>query len=226
VVFFPEFSRTALGTTEAQITQEESSKKKALLRVVLCVLCVSVVSFDIAFGCFAMQAHGYSLWLMPEGAVYESLARPISRLATEFSTPTFEPHVTLLGQLPGTNEEMVSKTTQLSVILPPHEIKLTTVDYLDEFFRCLFIRAEESDWILDANRIAREIFGRTDDPPFMPHLSLVYGDLSWETKERIVAEIGPRFDLTFPVTSLHLFATEGEPHGWRQVKESPLTGNT
>lgn len=169
-----------------------------------------------------MQAHGYSLWLMPEGAVYESLSRLISQLAGEHSTCVFEPHVTLLGQLPETEKEILSKTSQLSTILPPQEIKLTTVDYLDEFFRCLFIRAEESGWILDVNRKAREIFGRTNDPPFMPHLSLVYGNLSSEVKERIISEIGKGLDFTFPAASLHLFATEGDPDQWRRVQEFPL----
>ncbi len=172
-----------------------------------------------------MQGHGYSLWLVPEGAVYESLSRLISRLAGRHSAFVFEPHVTLLGQLPGTEEEILSKTAQSAAALRPHEIKLTTVDYLDEFFRCLFIRAEESDWILDANKKAREIFGRTNDPPFMPHLSLMYRNLSPEAKQRIIAEIGPRMDLTFRIASLHVVATEGDPREWRRAGEFPLTSH-
>lgn len=90
------------------------------------------------------RSKGYSLWLMPTGRVYSELTRLIFRLSREWSTDNFEPHVTLLGGLLDSEEAILSKTSQLAAWIRPYEIKLTTMDYLDEFFRCLFFRVENN----------------------------------------------------------------------------------
>ncbi len=169
-----------------------------------------------------MQAKGYSLWVMPSGEVYTRLAQTILQLSAEHSTPAFEPHVTVLGGVLGDEEEIASRCLELSRALRPYEVRLASVDYRDEYFRCLFLRAEETEDVREANRKAREVFGRREDPPYLPHLSLMYGNLAVETKQRIVAEIGERFDLRFWVRSIHLFSTQGEPRLWRRVKEFAL----
>ncbi len=161
---------------------------------------------------------GYALWLMPSGDVYKRLAKIISQLSGEYSTPDFEPHVTLLPRLIGPEEEIVSKTSQLATLVRPYGIRLTKVDYLDEYFKCLFIKVEETEHVMDANAKAREIFNRQQDPKYMPHLSLLYGNFPPKTNEKIITEIGKDFDLTFEARSIHLFSCDGEPKDWYRVK--------
>ena len=159
---------------------------------------------------------------MPSGEVDHRLAETIRRLNARFSTPRFEPHVTLLGGLAGPREEIIAKTSALSALLRGYEIRLTTLDYLDEYFRCLFIRVEETETVMDANRKAGEIFGRRQDPPYMPHLSLLYGNLPLATKQGIVAGLGREPQPAFLVTSIHLFSTEGAPESWYRLREFPF----
>jgi len=45
-----------------------------------------------------MKAKGHSLWLMPTGEVYDKFSILIKRLAGEYNTPIFEPHIILLGE--------------------------------------------------------------------------------------------------------------------------------
>lgn len=164
---------------------------------------------------------GFSLWLQPIGQAYDRLADIIKQLSEQYHTPLFEPHVTLIGGLIGKPEALVTRTAQLAKFIRPSIVTLTTVDYLDEYFRCLFATVEKTKWLADANTKARKIFHREDDPEFMPHLSLMYGDLSPTTKQRIIVEIGSRLEMSFP-TTLHLWSTNGTPQEWYKVQEFSL----
>ncbi len=169
-----------------------------------------------------MPGESYSLWLMPSGQVYDTLAETIHQLSARYSTVSFEPHVTLLSHLAGSEQEIVAKGSELSTVVRPYEIRLAAPDYLDEYFRCVFLRVEETPAVVDAHRQARQIFGRRQDPPYMPHLSLVYGNLPSATKQSIVAQVGRELQLAFQVTSMHLFSTHNQPDNWRRVKEFAL----
>jgi len=166
-----------------------------------------------------MKAKGYSIWLIPTGEVYQKLAEIISKLSEEYSAPNFEPHVTLIGDLIDPEEEIISKTSKLADLIKPFKIKLEKADYFDEYFRCLFIRAEKTKEVVEANNITREIFGRASDQEYLPHLSLMYGNLDSKTKEKILTNLGREFNLSFEVKSIHLFSTTGEVKDWYIVKE-------
>ena len=148
----------------------------------------------------------YSLWLMPTGDVYNKLNNIIYNLSKKYSAPSFKPHVTLIGGILKSEEAMVSKTAQLASVIHPYKIELFTVDYLDEFYRCLFLKAKETDEVIKANVEARKIFDKQENTPYMPHLSLMYGDFSPEMKEKIIMEIGKEFNLNFKVNNIHLFS--------------------
>jgi len=174
-----------------------------------------------------MEEKKYSLWLMLSGDVYNRLVNLISHLSEKYSAPNFEPHVTLLSQVVGTEKEITAKTSQLATLIKPYEIKLTDLNYLDEYFRCLFIKVEETEEVMNANTKAREIFGenivnRHSDARYTPHLSLLYGNFSPQIKEEILKETGKEFNASFKVESICLFFTEGEINNWHKVKEFTL----
>ena len=161
---------------------------------------------------------GLSLWLQPSGELYDELGKMISQLSSKYGAPIFPPHVTLLGDLLGDEKEITTQAQQLASRLEPFQITLTTVDYLDSYFRCLFVHAEETPALVEANRLARNIFHREQDPRFMPHLSLMYGTFDDETKKRIIESIGREFNKSFPVDRIHLLSCNGEPKDWYRVQ--------
>jgi 2'-5' RNA ligase len=154
---------------------------------------------------------------MPTGEVRQRLAGTIFDLSRECAAPTFEPHVTLAGGIVGPAREVASKMRDLARQIPPFPVRLTALDYLDEYFRCLFVRVATTRPIMTANKAAREVFCLENQPPFMPHLSLLYGDLPSSVKERIIVSLGRRFDLEFRARSLHLYLIKGAPQAWRPV---------
>jgi 2'-5' RNA ligase len=166
----------------------------------------------------------YSIWLMPSGKINDELSGMVSQLSHQFATPVFPPHVTLIGNLDGSEIELISQTQQLASLLESFWVNLTVVDYLDEYFRCLFLRAEETLALLEANRQARIIFHREQDPKYLPHLSLMYGNFAGEIKTKIVASIGREFNQLISVSHLHLFSTTDQPKNWYRVQTFELQG--
>lgn len=169
-----------------------------------------------------MTLTSYSIWLMPSGKINDELSKMISDLALQFAAPVFPPHVTLIGNLNGRETELCSQTQNLAACIESFAVRLTTVDTLDEYFRCLFLRAEATFALLEANRQARIVFHREQDPAFLPHLSLMYGNFDSQVKAKIVASIGREFNQLFSVSQLHLFSTAGEPKTWYHVKKFEL----
>jgi len=154
---------------------------------------------------------------MPTGDVCDRLARIIHRLSARYGGPQFSPHVTLLGSCVGPRRDLICRSARVAAALRPFTIRLEEIDFLDEYFRCLFVHAALTEPLRKAHQAARQAFGHEREPAFMPHLSLLYGNFPHSLKEGILAEMGRRLDLQFKVRSLHLYRTDGEPRPWRRV---------
>jgi 2'-5' RNA ligase len=182
---------------------------------------IIAVSFNNSGRKFGMRPNPksphYSLWLMPAGEVRQRLAETILDLSREYATPVFEPHVTLAGSIVGQAREVTSKMEDLARRIPPFTIRLTAVDRLEEYFRCLFVRVATTHPIMTANKAALEVFCLEEKRAFMPHLSLLYGSLPSSLKKRIIASLARQFELEFKVSSLHLYRIRNEPAAWRRV---------
>ena len=153
----------------------------------------------------------YALWLRPENEARERFQALIAMLSRRYHAPLFEPHITLLGGITGADAEVTAKTTGLALEIEPFEVQLTTADYRNEYYRCLYVKAVPTNALREAHRLARRLFEPASGDEYMPHLSLLYGDFNAQEKEKILAEIGRRFDAAFRVTRLALYATEEAP---------------
>ena len=159
---------------------------------------------------------------MPSGETRNKLASIINKLSDRYETPRFVPHVTLLGGITENEGVILSKMSYLAGFLKPFQIQLAEVKYLDEYFRALFILAEKTKELLGAYGKARNIFDVKESSSYMPHLSLMYGNLAVKTKEEILAKIGREFRLNFWIDTIYLFSTTGEASQWYKVQEFPL----
>jgi len=154
---------------------------------------------------------------MPRGDVCERLSRIIHQLSARYAAPEFSPHVTLLGGCVGPRRELICRSARVAASLRPFTIRLEKIDFRDEYFRCLFVHAALVEPLRKAHHAARQAFGHDREPPFMPHLSLLYGSFPRSLKEEVIRAIGPRLAVQFKVRSLHLYRTHGAPRYWRRV---------
>lgn len=161
----------------------------------------------------------YHLWLMPSGRLYDLLAETITSLSTIHRAPRFEPHVTLVGHLHGSEPEIILTTSQLAEQLEPFEVRLTTPAYTAEYFRCLFLKAERSSSLLDAHSTARALFHLESGPPYEPHLSLLYGRYPETLKDQIVRDLPVELSGRFRADRLELIRAESdEPKDWIRIR--------
>jgi len=165
----------------------------------------------------------YSLWLMPPAPVHARFAALIGRLSERLGTPVFAPHVTLAGADAADATGAIRRVEALAQALAPLPITLTEVDYSDAYFRCLYLRAATNPPLLAAYRRACAMLGSAP-ADFVPHLSLVYGDVSAADKERLIAELGRNWDVSFTVERIALYLPEGAPNEWRALAEFALRG--
>lgn len=165
----------------------------------------------------------YYIWLMPVGEIYARLAAIITELSSQYAAVPFEPHVTLLGNLSGSEEEMMRHTSQLARQLTPYDIHLTTAAYEDEYFRCLFLNVQETPVVMEAHAQGNTIFNRAADASYKPHLSLLYGNYPASLKTQIIATLPSFHGAQFRVTSLHVIRVEGtDPKDWHKIRAYPL----
>jgi 2'-5' RNA ligase len=163
------------------------------------------------------ETASYHLWLKPSGPSDDLLSRTIRRLAEELHAPVFAPHITLAGPLNGSEQELIERCDSLQRLLSPFEVVLDVPLHGPDYFRCVFMRADADAAIVRAHETARRVF-RLPDRPFMPHLSLVYGNYTEAERQHIVSGLPPELRLTFRADSFDLIlSTSLDPKDWRSV---------
>lgn len=158
----------------------------------------------------------YSLWLEPSGQTAYKLQERIKNLSEKYGTPLFSPHVTLLGGVSATETKMIPIANTLVSSVEPFELELTKAGYLDTFYQSLFIHVKETNQLKSLRQNACRLFD-IEDEEYMPHLSLLYGNLSQKQKENILNNIGREFYIRFSVEKIVLMQTDGTPDKWRKV---------
>lgn len=161
---------------------------------------------------------------MPGGKVREKLLALITGLSETYRTPPFEPHITLLGGLVSSEGVLAHGTKELAFSFGPLEVELDGMGHAEEYYRCLFAKVRETGQLMELNRRARDIFGRADDPPFMPHVSLMYSNMRASKKRRMIPPLEDEVrGMRFRAERLYLYLTEGEPPDWREAANYPFS---
>ncbi|CAM9622311.1 unnamed protein product [Choristocarpus tenellus] len=170
---------------------------------------------------------GYSLWLVGGEPARSKFQTIISDLSIKYNTPHFEPHVTLLAGVgeEGGEDEIVEKTRGLASKLEPVLSRVECCSSKDLFFQSVFAVLKKEDALMSAHTAARVAFGQ--DPEgvltYMPHLSLIYGDLAPSVREDIIQTVeenvkGTELCLKF----IEVWCTKGHVSEWYKAATIPL----
>lgn len=162
-----------------------------------------------------MRARGVSLWLVPEADAGSRLAATIRELAGELASPSFPPHVTLLGGL--SDEAAAARAAPLAAGFAPLSLRLTGVSGSPRFFRCLFLAVEAHPVLLALHRDASAGFGLDPDPAFFPHLSLAYASLDASRRRELAERVRSLAPQSIRMVRLEAWRTEGEVGEWRRL---------
>lgn len=163
---------------------------------------------------------GYHLFLEPEEPVRTDLLDVIKEFAGVYGGPVFPPHLTLLGPIAGSEEEIVRIATALAVKGEPLTLSLGACAAEEVFFRAFFIRVENSRALTHLREQACRVF-ECPEAPYTPHLSLFYG-LPSETERRALFESFALPAQTVSVRALSIYRTEGSAPEWQRIARIPF----
>jgi hypothetical protein len=122
------------------------------------------------------QQAQYSLWLLPSGAHESLLLETVARLSVLLGGPSFTPHLTVLGDIALTLEQLRGPARHMAERCPPLRWKVNRVECTAAFFRCLYLRFDKRPEFALLQQCALHCSGTRRGLPPYPHLSLAYGD--------------------------------------------------
>ncbi|KAL5732012.1 hypothetical protein ACHQM5_004680 [Ranunculus cassubicifolius] len=149
----------------------------------------------------------YSVWCIPSAEVTERFKKLMAHLRSEFGGPEIEPHTTFVRAVELTEEDAIKKFH-----LACEGVKSFTATVKGvSTGTCVYLLVQPSDEMVEASAFSSKIFGYTRSTSYMPHVSLLYGDLTDEDKQKAKAK-AEAFDatisnFTFPITRLALYKT-------------------
>ncbi|PJC80795.1 hypothetical protein CO009_01100 [Candidatus Shapirobacteria bacterium CG_4_8_14_3_um_filter_35_11] len=159
----------------------------------------------------------YSLWFLPEESINKKYQKIISGIASSYRTQEFKPHVTLIKHLELKEKEVLSFTNELIKWLKPTKTKFMELGYSDRRYRSLYITVLKTQELLKAHNKANQIFEHKEEP-FMPHLSIVYGELPLDDKLNIIKSLKPLNKEFFTLDKLVVYdVTEANADLWKEV---------
>ena len=164
----------------------------------------------------------YSLWLRPNQAQTSELEQVISRLARDYGTTPFPPHVTLLPNITARLDKVRQVCTKLVRTTREINLPLQEIGYSETYHRNFFILVEPVQVLSELYRCAKTALGYITKEHFIPHLSLLYGSLDLKTKRKLKQEIEGTYPTILHCQRLDLYDIAGDVAGWSCIDSYEL----
>ncbi len=159
----------------------------------------------------------YSLWLRPIQIQIDEFSNIISEIAHRNRTTPFPPHITLLSGLTSELNSIKQACEKIIDRIHNFEIPMQNIAYTAAFYRNLYILAETTSLLETLyEEIKCELTYKENDK-FVPHLSLLYGDLDLKTKKRLKDELNECYSKSFKCVRLDIYNTTGEIQNWHLI---------
>jgi len=122
-----------------------------------------------------MRTEYHSIWLMPCFEHEKMFSEIVQALAKRFDTPVFQPHLTLVEDMPRTCEELKPLLTQVAEGASSFDASVETVEESPLYYRSFYARFPVVAPLRMLKEKAVGLFGVGSVETFMPHISLAYG---------------------------------------------------
>ncbi|CAL4902239.1 unnamed protein product [Urochloa decumbens] len=154
----------------------------------------------------------YSVWALPPAPARDRLRRIMEGLRAAHGGPAFEPHATVVGDFRGRRSAAVEVLRAAAAGVQPYTARVTGVGRGTFFYQCVYLILEPTPEVLAASDHCCGHFGYQRKTPYMPHVSLLYGDLTDEEKEEARKKV-EELDrdicrLEFEISELALYRTD------------------
>ncbi|CAN6337073.1 unnamed protein product [Urochloa humidicola] len=154
----------------------------------------------------------YSVWALPPAPVRDRLRRIMEGLRAAHGGPAFEPHATVVGDFRSRRSAAIEVLRAAGAGVQPYTARVTGVARGTFFYQCVYLLLEPTPEVVAASDHCCGHFGYQRKTPYMPHVSLLYGDLTDEEKEEArkkVEELDKDIcGLEFEISELALYRTD------------------
>ncbi|KAF8391167.1 hypothetical protein HHK36_023468 [Tetracentron sinense] len=171
----------------------------------------------------------YSVWAIPPEDVRDRLKEVMKGLRLDFGGPEFEPHITVVGAISLTEADALHKFRSACEGLKSYTARINSVSTGTFFYQCVYLLLDPNPEVMEASAHCTGHFGYNTLTPYMPHLSILYGDLSDEEKKKAQEKTETLDEsissLSFQITRLALYKTDTEDKtlkSWEKVAECHL----
>lgn len=163
----------------------------------------------------------YAIWIIPPEPTYCYLQEKIEKLASEYGSPVFEPHLTLLSGINEDLQTVVEKVTTIANRQQPLPLSFGPVSFSTTYFQSVLVRVNSTAPLLQLHLDIVKTFN-VDLGVFMPHMSLVYGNFPMSLREQIAEkiEINPP---AFVAKELVIMSAESDPNEWKKLATIQLS---
>lgn len=165
----------------------------------------------------------YTLWLVPPIEVMAECQSIIDEYGKKYLIHTFQPHITLTGGIRPEKNHLIELIESVLDDVKPLDITIPEISISTTFFQCVFARVTPTPQLLDLHVALRSACNIVAEDFFMPHMSLVYGDLPSIEKQHISNQI------VFPTTHFTcntVYLVDGQSKDistWKRIKEFKLS---
>lgn len=177
------------------------------------------------------EKHVYSVWAEPPEDVRDRMKKLMSGLRSEFGGPEFEPHITVVGAISLTPDDALKKFRSACEGLKAYNATVDRVATGTFFYQCVYLLIHPTPEVMETSDLCISQFDYNRSSPYMPHLSLLYGDLTDEEKKKAQERAKALDDvsgLNFQISRLALYKTDTEDKTlkcWEKITDCILSSN-
>lgn len=160
-----------------------------------------------------------SIWLSPCDADMEFYQQVIIALSKRYDTPVFEPHLTLQPDVSRQfSEENYQHFCNVAKHRMPFELEMKPLETMYRYFQCFYLRSLSGHFeLIQLHLLSLDIF-KIKETPFMPHMSLLYGDLDKAIIDDLIDEYGDCLDRKVIFDKIKFVETSGDVENWQVLK--------
>lgn len=169
--------------------------------------------------------HGYVYWLLLSDESSQVVEEWIEKLKKKIPIPPFAPHLTLsrIPDEPG-EYELPAIAGSIASKYPAIHLEADGLDGKQHPYRSLYIKISPSVRLLSLRSELISLLRTEKEPGYNPHISLVYGSLKENEREKLKEEINLRPGTRFLADRLALVKLEGTPRQWSIIHTQKLSG--
>jgi 2'-5' RNA ligase len=162
---------------------------------------IAPIAGQYSFGCVSLHNNGscgrpcklkdvilHSIWLTLDPVSQRAVAAVIASIADRFGSPSFEPHITLLGDLGSPIDKSINLVGQIFANILTTRLDVSGPKCGDTFFTSIVLDAPLPGPLPIAYATLAKTLTPDRHQPFHPHVSLAYGLSDSDARTALISE--------------------------------------